>query len=275
MADGKPAIAGSSDPSFRGDPSCYNPEELLVASLSACHMLWYLGLCANGGVVVTRYVDRAEGMMMEGADGSGRFTRVVLRPDVTLAAGSDVARAEALHHEAHAKCFIANSVNFPVEHAPACASNRRLLPRDEGDVMLELRPGCECCDRDLPPDLSEARICTYECTFCAGCAEGVLGGVCPNCGGNLVRAADQARRDAGAASSLDPARGEAGGVRAGDVTAGVRAGRRPSAKPGRALRGTGRQRSSTAGSKAHSICSIVQCSGAVPPPDNLAPAPIT
>jgi hypothetical protein len=52
--------------------------------------------------------------------------------------------------------------------------------------MLELRPGCECCDRDLPPDSSEARICTYECTFCAGCAEGVLGGVCPNCGGNLV-----------------------------------------------------------------------------------------
>lgn len=118
MADGKPAIAGSSDPSFRGDPSCYNPEELLVASLSACHMLSYLGLCANGGVVVTRYVDRAEGVMMEGADGSGRLTRVVLRPDVTLAAGSDVARAEALHHAAHAKCFIANSVNFPVEHAP-------------------------------------------------------------------------------------------------------------------------------------------------------------
>lgn len=118
IADGKPVIPGSSDPSFRGDPARYNPEDLLVASLSACHMLWYLNLCARDGVVVTRYLDRAEGVMAEDADGGGRFTRVVLRPEVTLAAGSDLARAEALHGEAHAKCFIANSVNFPVEHQP-------------------------------------------------------------------------------------------------------------------------------------------------------------
>jgi len=116
LVDGKPVIAGSSDPAFRGDASRHNPEDLLVASLSACHMLWYLHLCASAGIVVIGYVDRAEGVMAESADGGGRFTRVVLLPEVTLAAGSDAARAEALHGEAHARCFIANSVNFPVEH---------------------------------------------------------------------------------------------------------------------------------------------------------------
>jgi len=114
----KPVIPGSSDPNFRGDPARWNPEELLVASLSACHKLWYLHLCAMAGVVVTGYVDRAEGEMEETADGGGHFRRVVLRPEVTLAAGTDLDRARALHREAHAKCFIANSVNFPVEHEP-------------------------------------------------------------------------------------------------------------------------------------------------------------
>ena len=118
VVDGKPVIPGSSDFSFRGDRSRYNPEDLLIASLPACHMLWYLGLCANAGVVVVSYLDRAQGVMVEGADGGGRFTRVVLHPEVTLAAGSNLERAEALHQEAHAKCFIANSVNFPVEHEP-------------------------------------------------------------------------------------------------------------------------------------------------------------
>lgn len=109
----KPPIPGSSDPSFRGDPARWNPEELLVASISACHKLWYLHLCAEAGIVVTAYVDEAEGVMVEGADGGGRFERVTLRPRVTLTAG-DPAKARALHHEAHAKCFIANSLNFPV-----------------------------------------------------------------------------------------------------------------------------------------------------------------
>lgn len=115
-APGKPPIPGSSDPAFRGDPARWNPEELLVASLSACHKLWYLHLCAAAGIVVTGYVDRAEGEMEEGDDGSGRFRRVVLRPEVTLAPGMDAAAARALHAEAHAKCFIANSVDFPVAH---------------------------------------------------------------------------------------------------------------------------------------------------------------
>lgn len=117
----KPAIPGSSDPAFRGDAARWNPEELLVASLSACHQLWYLHLAAEAGVVVTGYVDRAEGEMVETADGSGRFTRVVLRPRVTLAPGGDAERARALHHAAHEACFIANSVSFPVECLPEIA----------------------------------------------------------------------------------------------------------------------------------------------------------
>ena len=115
---GKPAIPGSSDPNFRGDPTRYNPEELLVASLSGCHMLWYLSECAAAGVVVTAYVDRAEGFMTEDVGGSGHFTRVVLRPEITLAPGADLDVARAKHHTAHEKCFIANSVNFPIEVEP-------------------------------------------------------------------------------------------------------------------------------------------------------------
>jgi organic hydroperoxide reductase OsmC/OhrA len=91
---------------------------LLVASLSTCHQLWYLHLCSVAGVVVTAYQDDAEGEMAEDEDGSGRFTAVTLRPRATLAPGSDPLRAEALHHEAHRMCFIANSVNFPVRVEP-------------------------------------------------------------------------------------------------------------------------------------------------------------
>lgn len=113
--EAKPEILGSADPAFRGDKTRWNPEELLVASIAACHQLWYLHLCAVAGIVVTAYVDHAEGELEEEDDGSGRFRLVVLRPEVTIAAGSDEAKALALHHEAHAKCFVANSVNFPVE----------------------------------------------------------------------------------------------------------------------------------------------------------------
>jgi organic hydroperoxide reductase OsmC/OhrA len=119
---GKPAIPGSSDPAFRGDPARWNPEELLVASLSACHKLWYLHLCADAGIVVLAYTDHAEGVMEEAADGSGCFRRVILRPRVTVTAGSDIAKARELHDAAHTKCFIARSVNFPVEHQPEISS---------------------------------------------------------------------------------------------------------------------------------------------------------
>jgi organic hydroperoxide reductase OsmC/OhrA len=117
-APGKPALPGSSDPAFRGDPARWNPEEMLVASLSACHMLWYLHLCAEAGVVVTGYVDRAEGIMVEPQSGTAKFERVILRPRATLAQGSDLQLARALHDDAHRRCYIANSVNFAVEHAP-------------------------------------------------------------------------------------------------------------------------------------------------------------
>jgi organic hydroperoxide reductase OsmC/OhrA len=111
---GRPPIAGSSDPAFRGDRTRWSPEDLLVASLSACHKLWYLHLCAEAGVIVDAYVDEAVGVMEESADGSGQFVEVTLRPRVVLAPGSDKAKAHSLHHQAHSKCFIARSVNFPV-----------------------------------------------------------------------------------------------------------------------------------------------------------------
>jgi organic hydroperoxide reductase OsmC/OhrA len=117
-APGKPDLPGSSDPAFRGDSHRYNPEELLVAALSSCHMLWYLHLCSDAGVVVIAYSDAAKGIMVEDAAKGGYFTQVTLHPKVTIARGSDGAKARELHHSAHVKCFIANSVNFPVTCEP-------------------------------------------------------------------------------------------------------------------------------------------------------------
>ncbi len=114
---GKPELAGSSDPTFRGDASRHNPEDMLVTALSTCHMLSYLHMATVAGVVVTAYTDAAEGTMATEGDG-GRFVEVVLRPVVTISAASDPARAEAVHDAAHHACFIANSVNFPVRCEP-------------------------------------------------------------------------------------------------------------------------------------------------------------
>jgi organic hydroperoxide reductase OsmC/OhrA len=113
--DGKPEIPGSSDPSFRGDRSRFNPEELLVASLSACHMLWYLHLCAVNHVRVMDYRDCAQGVMEEDATGVGQFVSVMLRPIVKIADGDSAEMARGLHENAHRLCYIARSVNFPVE----------------------------------------------------------------------------------------------------------------------------------------------------------------
>ncbi len=115
---GKPALAGSADTTFRGDGDRHNPEDLLVAALSACHMLSYLHLCAISSIVVLEYRDAASGTMLTTADGGGRFTEVVLRPEVAIAAGGDAALAERLHHRAHELCFIASSVSFPVRCEP-------------------------------------------------------------------------------------------------------------------------------------------------------------
>ena len=119
----KASQRGSADPHFRGDPGLYNPEEQLVAALSSCHMLSYLALCARGGLHVVSYEDAAHGVMAV-KDGKLRFTSVTLRPKVTVAAGTDPERARALHHEAHAECYIASSVNFPVENEPEIAIAR-------------------------------------------------------------------------------------------------------------------------------------------------------
>ncbi len=117
-ADGKPPLHGSADSAFLGDPQCWNPEQLLLASLSACHQLWYLHLCADAGIIVLGYEDHATGTMIQEADGGGQFTEVVLSPVVTVAGDSDSALARHLHSHAAAKCFIARSMGFPVRHEP-------------------------------------------------------------------------------------------------------------------------------------------------------------
>ncbi|HYQ88098.1 MAG TPA: OsmC family protein [Candidatus Binatia bacterium] len=113
--EGKPSIRGTSAPVFRGDPALHNPEDLLVAALSGCHCLSYLALCARAGIQVVAYEDEVFGRM-ERVDGVVRFTDVLLKPRVSIAPGSDAEKARALHERAHAICFIANSVNFPVHH---------------------------------------------------------------------------------------------------------------------------------------------------------------
>jgi organic hydroperoxide reductase OsmC/OhrA len=121
-AAGKPDIAGSADRAFRGNAERWNPEDLLLAALSQCHLLSYLHVATSHGIVVTAYSDSASGVMQQTADGGGHFVSVTLRPVVTIAPGNDaevqLELARSLHHEAGEKCFIAASVNFPVHHEP-------------------------------------------------------------------------------------------------------------------------------------------------------------
>lgn len=114
----KPLIDGSADPSFRGDLKKYNPEELFLASLSACHMLWYLHLCSVNKITVIKYTDKAEGIMVEESDGRGKFTSVILKPTVVIAEQNYLELAKKLHGQANKMCFIANSCNFIIEHKP-------------------------------------------------------------------------------------------------------------------------------------------------------------
>ncbi|GGP06257.1 peroxiredoxin [Nonomuraea glycinis] len=122
-ADGREVIVASSDPAFRGDAARWNPELLLVGALSECHMLAYLRLCADAGIVVTAYVDHAGGTMAETA-GGGHFTEAVLRPQVTVESPDMVEAAIRLHADAHKSCFIAASVKFPVRHEPEVTAAR-------------------------------------------------------------------------------------------------------------------------------------------------------
>lgn len=119
--ENKTAIHLSSDPSFLGDRAKYNPEELFLASLSSCHMLWYLHLCAEAGIVVAYYKDEAMGEMEENENG-GRFISVILNPRVVITDPEKIEEANHLHLEANRKCFIANSCNFQVKHAPVCTA---------------------------------------------------------------------------------------------------------------------------------------------------------
>lgn len=119
--DGKPLVPCSSDPAFRGDAHRYNPEEMLVAALSSCHMLWYLHLCAVNGIIVQAYLDKAEGIMVETAEGGGHFKKVILKPEILLADFEKIDLAKSLHHRAHDLCFIASSVNFEVGCEPSFA----------------------------------------------------------------------------------------------------------------------------------------------------------
>lgn len=119
---GKPPITGSSDPSFRGDKTRYNPEKMLVGSLSACHILWYLHLCAEAGVVVTDYTDKAQGFMVEDDVKGGWFIEVHLYPMVIVKEENMIETAIGLRKKAHSLCFIANLVNFPVNNSPTCVA---------------------------------------------------------------------------------------------------------------------------------------------------------
>jgi len=116
--EGKPSFHGSADPTFLGNPEKYNPEEMFVASLSACHMLWYLHLCAEAEITVVEYTDLAEGFMQQNSDGSGQFERVVLQPEVMILQKDKAEQAMALHKKAHQMCFIARSCNFEVANNP-------------------------------------------------------------------------------------------------------------------------------------------------------------
>ncbi|MFJ3956804.1 OsmC family protein [Arthrobacter sp. NPDC090010] len=116
---GLPELPGSADPTFHGDPERYNPEQFLLTALAQCHMLSYLHVAVQRGVVVTAYRDHATGTMRLNRDGSGQFEEVTLNPQVTVSDPSQLALADELHHEANRLCFIANSVNFPVHHRPA------------------------------------------------------------------------------------------------------------------------------------------------------------
>jgi organic hydroperoxide reductase OsmC/OhrA len=116
--EGKPDLPASSDKAFRGNVERYNPEEMLVASVSSCHMLSYLHLCAVNGIVVIDYIDKPIGKMLESADGSGRFEEIELYPEIVVSDKSMIEKAIELHHNANKVCFIANSLNFPVKHSP-------------------------------------------------------------------------------------------------------------------------------------------------------------
>lgn len=124
LAEGKYAeIMASADPAFLGDKTKYNPEDLFLSSIAACHMLWFLHLCSSYKIIVIAYLDNATGVMEEAPNGSGKFTKVMLNPQVKVAEPSMISKANELHKEAGKMCFIANSCNFDIEYNPTTTIN--------------------------------------------------------------------------------------------------------------------------------------------------------
>lgn len=116
---GKPDLLGSANPRFRGDAGLHDPEDLMIAAVSSCHMLSFLALCAREHVAVVAYEDSATAVLRVEADGSGRFEQITLHPRVTLASAVDLDKLARLHDKAHAQCFIANSCSVPIAHQPS------------------------------------------------------------------------------------------------------------------------------------------------------------
>lgn len=115
---GKPVIPGTSEVSIAGNKVRYNPEELLLSAISACHMLTYLYLCSQNNITIIAYTDKATGTMAETPDGGGHFTETVLKPEITISGSPNHALLQQLHHDANKQCYIASSCNFPVRHEP-------------------------------------------------------------------------------------------------------------------------------------------------------------
>ncbi len=113
---GKPILNGSADSAFLGDASLHNPEDLLLASVSSCHMLWYLHLCTENNITVTSYIDKATAVMQIDNSGSGAFKSLCLNPLVGISGDNDADKAKSLHNAANKMCFIANSLNFKIDH---------------------------------------------------------------------------------------------------------------------------------------------------------------
>ncbi|MFQ3173860.1 MAG: organic hydroperoxide reductase OsmC/OhrA [Flavobacterium sp.] len=118
--EGKAVLCVSAAKAFKGDPTLYNPEDLLLSSIVSCHMMSYLYVCSQNGIEVVSYVDEAEATLEVSVDGSGRFTEVRLYPKVTIRQTEKIAEALSLHKRANQLCFIANSCNFPIVHDPSC-----------------------------------------------------------------------------------------------------------------------------------------------------------
>lgn len=116
--EGKPELAGTADPAYRGEPDRHNPEDLFLSAIAACHMITYLAVCARRGVRIIGYEDEARGRLRAHAGGGGSFEEVTLRPCVTVADEADADLAVQLHATARAQCFIANSCSIPIRHEP-------------------------------------------------------------------------------------------------------------------------------------------------------------